>query len=391
MNDKKGDPSNPGLSPGFQRSPDEPNLFVSFSASYLLGLSLIVGLVFTAGFWEVVANTRALAALIASGIIALGEDDPGLGTGVPAVNLWIRSQEPVTWLLVLLSVILFIAVALLKGVQFHRIARFVGIEGSFGQHMRAFIYGHGIGRMLPYRAGEVAWASALKEQGGATLLQAAQLVFIFKGFLLFEIATFAVIGFILAGLLDWAISLMPPLAILVIAWLLTRRKRNGEELPEGRWATAGRFIAALSKDPQVFVGLVLLSLLSFSLVEFASYIVPQAFTTPIVLLVQDELRFVVVTPPVIIMAVVGGYLSRLIPVTPGGIGQFELGFALVLAVNALPLSAAVVVALLVSSVRYLTGALVFGITMMAYGIETDLNRVLTIFKRPITRPAEGAV
>jgi uncharacterized membrane protein YbhN (UPF0104 family) len=365
---------------GSGRAARPQGLTASFALSYLLAFVLLGGLVLAAGFWNVIANTRALAALIAAGIIPLGEDDPGFGAGVPAVNLWIRSQEPVTWQLLLLAAGLFAAVAVLKGVQFHRIAQFLGIEGTFGQHLRAYLYGNGLGRMLPYGVGEVAWASALEGQGNATWNDAAKLVFIFKCFLLFEIATFALVGLVMAGLLGWAASLVPPLLILGGAWLLMRPPADQRAPPGARRQSAREVFAELSREPQTFVGLVILSLVSFLLVEIASYIVPQAFSTLEVPLIQNELRFVVVTPAVVVMAVVGGYVARLVQVTPGGVGQFEWGFAFVLVMAGLPLAPAVVVALLVSAVRYLTGVVVFGITMMTYGIETDLERVLAAFK-----------
>lgn len=327
-----------------------------------------------------------LAALISAGIIPLAEDDPGFGSGVPEVDLWIRSQEPVVWQLVLLAAALFITVAALKGLQFHRLAQSLGIDGTFGQHLRAFFYGHGLGRMLPYRVGEVAWASALESQG-STLGRGSRMVFMLKGFLLFEIATFALIALFLNGLLVWGVALVPPLAILGIAWLFTRQRRSrGTQRGQRRTAIRDTF-AELVRQPRMLAELVALSLLSFLLVEIASYIVPQAFSSMTVPLIQDELLVVVVSAPLIFMAVVGGYIARLIPVTPGGIGQFEWAFALVLTTGGLPFTEAVVLALLVSAVRYTTGALLFGGILLAYGIETNLRRVLAIFQRPGAVPS----
>ena len=349
--------------------------------SYLLCFALLAAMIAAAGLWEFLANTRILAALLDAGIVALGEDDPGLGTGVPGVHYFFQSQELITWTLLLLASSLFIAVTLLKGLQFHRIARFLGIKGSFSQHLRAFIYGHAIGRMTPYKMGEVAWASALESQGGGSLQQAARLVFIFKGFLLFEIATFAVIGFVMSGLLAWAMALIPPLVILYIAWLLTRPSKEERAANGTIWQRASEVISDLAQDRQLLIGLMLLSLISFSLVEFATYIIPQAFSTLYVPLVQDVLRYVVVTPAVVVMAVVAGYIARLISITPGGVGQFELAFALVLIANRLPVTEAITLAFLVSFVRYSTGLLVFGSTMLFYGIETNFNRVRALFER----------
>jgi len=355
--------------------------FVSFSVAYMLGIAMVASLILTGGFWDVIADTRALAALISAGVIPLSEDDPGFGGGVPSVHLWIASQEPVTWGLVLLAVVLFVVVAVLKGVQFHAIARFQGIDGSAGGHLRAFLYGNGVGRILPFRAGEAAWAAALEAQSGADLTRAARVIAIFKGFLIFELVVFSLIGLILSDMLTWATSLVPPLLLLAAAWLLMRAFSPDPRSLGSKTRSVAAVVSELWSEPHTMVRLVLLSLSAFFLVEFASYIVPQAFATPIVRLIQDELTVVVFTPSVVIMAVVGGYVARLAPVTPGGIGQFEWGVALVLVVNGLPLTSAVIVALLISAVRYAAGLLLFLGMMLSYGIETTLRRVIAIMRR----------
>ena len=358
-------------------------LLALLTPGYALGFGILAAMVLGAGFWNVIADTRTLSGLIASGLIALGEDDPGL-VGVPGVHLWIRSQEPVAWMIVALAAGLFAAVQVLKGYQLHRIAKFVGMKGNVSQHMRAFIYGNGVGRMLPYDIGSTAWAAALQAQGSGTLEQSARMAFIFKTFQLVEIGVFAFIGLIMSGLLYWATSLVPPLLILGAATLILRTaappQRAHVQKPSA-FKAAGDLFSELTQTPQTFVVLLLLSLTSFTLVEVASYIVPVSFATPTVAIIQDELRYVVFTPSVIVMAVVGGYIARLKPVTPGGIGQFELAFAAVLMANELPFAAAVVLTLLVSGVRYLTGLLVFGVMMLSYGIETNFQQVREIFVR----------
>ena len=366
------------------------NLLALMMPSYLLGGALLLGLVLAAGFWEVIADSRVLAGLLDLGVIALGEEDPGVAS-IPGVEFFIRSQELIGWPILVLASSLFIVVAMLKGIQFHRIAGFVGIEGTFAQHVRAFIYGNGLGRMLPFKFGTCAWAAALEGQGGADRSKAAQLAKIFSGFQLFEIATFAFIGLLMSNLLSWAIGLAPALLILLASWLMMRPKKS-ERLAKGSTLKfASRAISELGRTPQMFVGLILLSLLSFALVEFASYIVPQAFNSPpVVPLFRDELGFLIIRPNVIVMAVVAGYVARLIPMTPGGIGQFELAFAMVLITNGLPLSQSVVVALLVSAVRYSAGAILFAVTMLAFGVETNFQRVKALFFLP-AQPTEEIV
>lgn len=362
-------------------SASKPSFLLLVAPSFLLCFAIFAGLIAVAGVWEVAAGSRLLAALLSGGIIALSEDDAGLGTGVPGLHYFVQSQELITWSLVMMSSALFITVSLLKALQFRKIALLLGIDGTLSEHFRAYFYGHGIERMLPYRVGEVAWAAALENQNGATLDQAARLALIFRGFLLFEIFSFAFIGLFMSGLLAWGTALVPPLAILGISWLLRRSVQSEPAEEDGFWTRLTQAFEGLTRDPQALTGLALLSLLSFALVELATYIVPQAFSTLTVPLIWDELRFVVLTPSVIVMAVVAGYIARLIPITPGGAGQFELAFAFVLMANGLPFTPAVIVTLLVSFVRYGTGLFLFGFMMLVFGIGTSFGRVLDLFER----------
>ena len=171
------------------------------------------------------------------------------------------------------------------------------------------------------------------------------------------------------------------------------RPQKDERLPRGRTVKyAGQVVSELGRQPQMFFGLILLSLVSFGLVEFASYIVPQAFNSPpVVPLFRDDLGFLVFQTDIVVLAVVAGYIARLVPMTPGGIGQFELAFALALTMNGLSLSQAVVIALLVSAVRYTAGAILFLAMMLAFGVETNFQRVKALFYLPADAEASEEV
>jgi uncharacterized membrane protein YbhN (UPF0104 family) len=112
------------------------------------------------------------------------------------------------------------------------------------------------------------------------------------------------------------------------------------------------------------------------------YLITQAFTTTYVIL---NIEF-----NVIVMAVVGGYLARFIIVTPGGLGQWEWGFALPLYIGGMGMPEAASAALLMTGVRYLTGGLFFTLMMLVKGVETSLPRVMEIFRGEATAPPEPA-
>ena len=77
------------------------------------------------------------------------------------------------------------------------------------------------------------------------------------------------------------------------------------------------------------------------------------------------------------------HIARLVQVTPGGIGQFELAFALILMVNRLPVTEAITLAFLVSAVRYAAGLLLFGGTMLVFGTTTNFQQVRMLFGQPV--------
>src|SRR5262245_8214556 len=80
----------------------------------------------------------------------------------------------------------------------------------------------------------------------------------------------------------------------------------------------------------------------------------------------------------LLMGVVGGYIARLIPVTPGGIGQFEWGFAAGLYLGGLGFPECVTIAVLDNFIRYISGTLLFAwvyILRVDYSFEV-LKRVL---------------
>jgi uncharacterized membrane protein YbhN (UPF0104 family) len=234
--------------------------------------------------------------------------------------------------------------------------------------------------MLPYDVGNAATASAL-EARGATFAEGRKAVSIQRLCLYFEIAFFALVGLYYVGLTTWITQLFWPFVILLVAWFFARpvgegtRRERLTALRTGmrRWAgAAGGTIRSLARRPVILAELALLSIASFLLVDTAAYFIAQAFTGEVVLLNATGAQ--------ILMALVAGYIARLVPVTPGGIGQFEWGFTAALFVTGMDLAVAASIAILVSLVRYFTGALVFLVVVLAYKVETNLGRTFELVR-----------
>ena len=118
-----------------------------------------------------------------------------------------------------------------------------------------------------------------------------------------------------------------------------------------------------------------LSLIAFALEDVAAYVIANAFGIGV--------QF-----PVIVMGVGAGYVARLIPLSPGGIGQYEWGFAVALVLGGVGAPEAAILAILDNLLRYLVGTVVLGSITLWYGADTTLRTVLSTFSDGVTAESE---
>jgi uncharacterized membrane protein YbhN (UPF0104 family) len=350
-------------------------LVSTFFFSYALGFLLLGLLIWLSGVWNFLANTRLLDPLIKGGVVALRDDQPGFVLGVPDLEYYTKSQDPIDWPLVLVAAGLFVLFFFIKAVQYHGFARFAGVPGSFGQHSRAYFYGQMAQRVLPYNAGNVAMATAF-HSFGSTIDRAALLVFLGEVTVVFEIVVFAAYALYDIGWGLWLAQLFWPAVILLAAWLFLRRSsafpRAGAI--QGAWEDWKASLRALGQEPRTAGRLALLGLVAFGIEDIAAFVIAMAFTGD---------RVIIDVPfGVLLMGVVGSYVARLIPVTPGGIGQFEWGFALALYWGGLGFPECVALAVLDNVIRYATGAALGGAVVVRYGLVTHWTKVRALFARP---------
>ena len=347
------------------------DLIGSFALSYLVAVLLLASLVYFGNVWEVLANSRFLDFLIRVGIIKYHDKNLGFVEGVPDHKYYLKSQLPVDWLLVGVAAGLFIVFWFVKALEFHGTARFFGVKGSFGQHVRAYLYGLGLSRFFPYDLGDVATVDALRGQGQDED-RATAVVFTGKLLVLFQIGVFGLIGLLARGWTPWLAQVFWSVVILVVLALWLRGTRSVRQY--ARTGDAAAVVRSLATVPRVLVKLCLLALMAFLLEDIIVYVIANAFGIGI------QFR-------VLIMGLVGGYVARLIPLTPGGVGQFEWGFAMALWLGGVGIEDAVTVAILDNLIRYLTGTLVLGPVMLWHGIETNLHTVLEKFTRSHSQEA----
>jgi uncharacterized membrane protein YbhN (UPF0104 family) len=350
-------------------------LGAAFALPYLVALIALLALVKTGGVWDLLGNSRLLDVLHRGGVVAVTDADQGLVAGVPSLDHYVAATDPIDWELVVAAAGLFALSWLVRGVQFLGIARTLGIDGAPGHMVRARLYGLGIDRVLPYGSGRVAAASALEGHGAAPD-RAAQAVFTASLLVIAEVALLAVYGLFAVGLGMWARQLFWAVAILVVAWLMVRRRGAEGRAARRRTRLAARAtFALLARRPAVLARLVVLGVGAILLFDLGAYAVAQAFTsTHVILNVEGD---------ILLMAVVAGYVARLVPFTPGGLGQWEWAFTAALYASGLGLAEAMTLAILVALVRYAAGAVTFGVMQLSAGGETSVGRVLAALREPV--------
>lgn len=363
----------PGREPG---KPAPTSLAGGFVLSVILAFGILFTLIYLAGPWDFLAVTRVLDVLIEGGIIQYHDRNPGFIAGLPDVKYYLMAQDPIDWRLVFVAALLLIIYPTIKAIQFDRIARAYGSPGTFGEHVRAYYYGDGLDRFLPFNMGRVAVAQILVKNGYLTSEAAAGAVFVSQAFTLFEITAFAVIGLFLLGWTEWFSQIVWAVIFLGAAIFLIGqwgRMSAVPPVPLAMRSVVQAFVTLAQRSPGLFVQLCVLSLAAFGTLDVAVYTVLNAFNTTVVL--------IAVEPPLLLMGIVGGYIAaRLVPVTPGGIGQWELGFATGMYLGGADVSLALVsVALLTNLLRILTSMGVMGLVVLRYGVPTDLRGVYDAF------------
>ncbi len=346
----------------------------SYVFSYVLAALLLGSLLWASGVWNFLANTRLLDLLIQAGIVEYHDAQTGFIQGIPDLQYFLKSQDPIKWGLIELAGLTFVFFWLLKAAQFHAIARFCGVGGTFTQHARAYLEGIGVNRLLPYNAGNVRMAATFQGQG-APVSRVSQAIFLSETFIVFEIVVFAVLGLFAVGWSMWVGQLFWPLVILGLCYFLVRSKEKGggQGLVPGGWREIRNSFRALGQKPIELARISVLSLVAFGLEDIAAYLIAMGFSSDHVIMHVDF--------SVLLMAIVGSYIARLIPVTPGGIGQFEWGFAAALYVGGLGFPECVAIAVLDNVIRYVTGTLLLG---WVYILRVDYS--FEVLKRVESKP-----
>jgi uncharacterized membrane protein YbhN (UPF0104 family) len=172
--------------------------------------------------------------------------------------------------------------------------------------------------------------------------------------------------------------------ICAVAYVIMRPAQIGGVLVPGQATGTHRraILRRLFESPKVLTVLAMLSLLAFLIDDFTPYLISQAFTTDFVIL---NVPF-----PVIQMGVVAGYIARQVPITPGGIGQWEWGFAAALYMGGVGLPEAATIAILESLMRHGTGVVVFAAVVLWKRSRTSIQDVIPKVLEPTESTPKAA-
>jgi len=352
--------------------PNSRGFGLAFLLSYLVGFGLIAGLIYYAEPWAIAANTRVLDLLVRGGVVQLTDvHSPGLISGVPEFKYYIWSRDPISWDLVGMFIGLYFVIYGLRACQFHWIARFYGVKGTFGMHARAYLYGLGIGHLLPFKAQYLATGAALAAEGesGARSYSASRVQ---ETFIHFEVVFFALMGLALVGWRTWLIQLFWPVMMLLAYYLFAKNALLPNELSSRIFAAKWRGLYAMLDQPLTVVRTAVIGLFAFAISDIITYLVAQAFTTD---------NNVIMKAPFFALqaAVVGGYIASQIPITPVGVGQYEVGFSIVLLMSNVGFPEAVSITLIDSAARYGVALFLHFAVRLGYGVHTDIPTALSVY------------
>lgn len=336
---------------------------------------LLLGFLIAQDPWKVLAVTRVLDLLIEGGIVQYHDRQPGFISGVPLPKYYYWSQEAIDWRLVGIAGLLMMLYPSIKAIQFHCIAKAYGSSSSFSRNFTAYIYGDGLDRYLPFNMGMIGTANALVADG-MDRERATAAVTLSRIFTLFEICAFALLGLLLVGWASWISHIFWAIVVCVVAYYLvssTNRSPAAPRISDIFILARGDLLARSRSSAKLFIASVLLSLLAFGTVDVAIYVLMAAFDTAVLAISVD--------PSVLLMSIVGGYIAaRIVPITPGGIGQWEVGFAATLLLADTDVSIPLLcIGILANVLRIVTGIALMVIVTRGADLGTRLGEVFTVF------------
>ncbi len=268
---------------------------------------------------------------------------------------------------------------ILRGYRYRYILRGLDIDESLGFATACIFISQTANLIVPARLGDFVRMLILKHEDNATYSQGFSSIVVER---VFDILMVAVLGavalpFVALTVLDipdWFITaIIIPFAaggvfLIVLLW-------------SGRMKSENRIIVAVQRmldevkraslHPRAFVILSGSSLLIWLVDVLVCYAV--------VLMFQETVPFAVV-----VLAIVIGNLVKAVPITPGGVGTYELALALTLGLAGTPAATATLIAVVDHLIKNLV-TLVGGVGSIYYFGDWSADLLKKVFNREIER------
>lgn len=306
-----------------QRAP----LGVSVFLAYIAAFCLVVGpvLLLVENPISVLANLRVMDELADMGIVR--DVDVGIGfiDGVPEVLA--HSRRPISSNLLGLAFLCIVGGYALRALRQQLLARRNGVGAAVPHQTTSYFWARGLNVLLPFGPGDFATARRWVASGA----DATAVVHTLFDARLLELCGIGVLFALALMLSGWAGVLGPyALSVVVLVGLtwtvrpLGPRSAGGTSVWEGlHGSRVVERLAVLSRVPTVLAGLVGLSVAALGLELAGLYLLKQSFSTREFMMLSD-LPFAG-----LMMALGVASLARVVPVTPGGAGFYELSMVAV--------------------------------------------------------------
>ena len=267
---------------------------------------------------------------------------------------------------------------ILRGFRYRFILEGLGIPKSLGFATACIFISQTANLVVPARLGDFVRMLILKHEDDATYSQGFSSIVVER---VFDILMIAVLGavalpFVLAVLAvpDWFITvIVVPIAAggLFFAVLLW----------SGRMKSTNRIVVAVQRmlDEVKQASLNPRALLVLSGSSLLIWLVDVLVCAAVVLMFQEPVPFAVV-----VLAIVIGNLVKAVPVTPGGVGTYELALALTFGLAGIPAATATLIAVIDHLIKNMV-TLVGGVGSIYYFGDWSMDLLKRVFTREIEK------
>jgi hypothetical protein len=289
--------------------------------------------------------------------------------------------EHAIWHYLLIGTLVCLAAWWLRGFRYQAILASLGVRVSNAFSTACIFVSQTANLVVPARLGDLVRIVILSHEHQASVSQGLSSLVVER---VFDIVMVALLGAVSLGFVlnvpDWFYTLIIlPLAAGAVFFIAL--------VAVGRVSSGNRYIRALL----TILGQVReasLTLRSFALLSASSiaiWLLDILVCVSVVMMFQEQIPF-----PVVVLAIVVGNLVKAVPITPGGIGTYELALALTFSLAGVPAAEATLIAVIDHLIKNLV-TLGGGIVSIYYFGGWVLDTIRTVFRKDLGGMRPGGI